>query len=344
MTEPFDKSQRHGIFDRMDQPATLHGPSRGTPKPPPEFDDVVTWAAWLYYVDELTQAAVAARLGVSRASIANYLQEARRSGRVTIRVDSAAVARTALSKALAKRFALVAATVVPALPDHPAEQRIGAAGARVLADVLDPGDIIGVAWGRTILAAARATEASRIPDLTIVQVSGSSASSADFSPELCTTLLANQLGARCVNLHAPAVLSSRDLRDRLLAEPSLERQFALIRSATKVMFGVGELGRKSTFAESDMLDPVALRQIQSEGRAKAVIIGRLIDAAGAPVPCPIDDGIVGISLADLKSVPFRLCLAGGPAKRDAILAALNGGYATHLVTDSDTAAALLEAN
>lgn len=342
MTEWFDKSQRHGIFDRMEQSSTLSGPGRGTPKPPPEFDDVVTWAAWLYYVDELTQAEVATRLGVSRASVANYLQEARRSGRVSIRIDSTTIARTELSKALAERFSLAAATVVPSLPDRSAEQRIGAAGARVLADVLQPGDTIGVAWGRTILEAARAAEASRIPDLTIVQVSGSSASSADFSPELCTTLLANQLGARCVNLHAPAVLSSRDLRDRLLAEPTLKRQFSLIRSATKVLFGVGELGPKSTFAQSDMLDPAALRQIQSEGHAKGVIIGRLIGATGGPVPCPIDDGIVGISLDDLKSVPFRLCLAGGPAKRDALLAALAGGYATHLVTDSDTATALLE--
>ena len=27
--------------------------------PPPEFEDVITWAAWLYYVDELTQSDVA---------------------------------------------------------------------------------------------------------------------------------------------------------------------------------------------------------------------------------------------------------------------------------------------
>ncbi|MGR3766594.1 sugar-binding transcriptional regulator [Pseudooceanicola nanhaiensis] len=326
----------------MDQQAAPAGVPRAVSTPPPEFNDVITWAAWLYYVDELTQAEVAARLGVSRASIANYLQEARRSGRVTIRVDSATVARTELSKALAQRFSLTAATVVPSLPGRSADQRVGAAGARLLADVLEPGDTVGVAWGRTILAMARAAEASRVPNLTIVQVSGSSASSADFSPELCTTLLANQLGAHCVNLHAPAVLSSRDLRERLLAEPSLQRQFAQIRSATKVLFGVGEIGPKSTFAQSEMLDPAVLIRIQSEGRAKGVIIGRLIDAAGDPVPCPIDDGIVGISLADLKTLPFRMCLAGGPAKREAILATLAGGYATHLVTDSETATALLE--
>lgn len=310
---------------------------------PPEFGDAVIWAAWLYYGDNLTQASVAERLGVSRASVANYLQEARRRGVVTISLQSALVASTGLSRTLARQFDLESAVVVPSLPDRPVEQRIGAAGARVLADVLRPGDTIGVAWGRTVLAAARAAEASPYADLTIVQLSGSSSSSADFSPELCTSLLANQLGARCVNLHAPAVLSSRDLRDRLLREPPLVRQFAQIRSATKVLFGIGDVGPASTFAQSQMLDDADLARIQREGRAKAVILGRLIGARGEPVPSAIDDGIVGISLGDLKRVPFRLCIAGGQRKRDAILAALAGGYATHLVTDTETAEALIEA-
>ena len=54
---------------------------------PPEFPDVVTWAAWLYYIDQMTQIDVAKVLGVSRASVVNYLQEARESGLVPIHFD-----------------------------------------------------------------------------------------------------------------------------------------------------------------------------------------------------------------------------------------------------------------
>ena len=50
---------------------------------PPEFQDVVTWAAWLYYIDQMTQIDVAKVLGVSRASVVNYLQEARDRGLVS---------------------------------------------------------------------------------------------------------------------------------------------------------------------------------------------------------------------------------------------------------------------
>lgn len=326
----------------MSDAGLLQRPVRGAAIPPPQFGDVVAWAAWLYYVDEMTQAEIALRLGVSRASVANYLQEARRTGVVSIRLDPDTVARTGLSRALAGRFGLHGATVVPSLEGRPPAVRIGAAGARVLAAMLEPGDTVGVAWGRTVLAAARAAEPAGIDGLTIVQVSGSSSSTADFSPELCTTLLANGLGARCANLHAPAVLSSRDLRDRLLAEPVLQRQFALVRSAGRIVFGIGEIAPGSTFAESGMLDEADLGSILAEGRAKAVVIGRLIDADGRPVPSQIDDGIVGISLDEVRRVPVRLCLAGGAQKQAAIRAALKAGLVTHLVTDSDTAALLIE--
>lgn len=325
----------------MDRPSALRPPSRVSATPPLEFEDVLTWAAWLYYIDGLTQNDVAARLGVSRASVVNYLQDARTRGIVSIRVNTAAVSRTALSRRLAERFGLTAASVVPPAPDENPDHRLGLAGARVLADMLEPGDTIGVAWGRTVLACARATVATEIEGLTIVQASGSSLSTDDFSPELCTSLLANQLGARCLNFHAPAVLSTPELRDRLLQEPSLKRQFEQIRSANKILFGVGNIGPGSTFAGSGMVDADELATLRA-AKVVGVLIGRLIDAKGEPVPSDLDGRIVGIGLEDLKAIPTRLCLAGGLGKRDAILAALKGGFATHLVTDAKTAEALLD--
>jgi DNA-binding transcriptional regulator LsrR (DeoR family) len=52
--------------------------------------------------------------------------------------------------------------------------------------------------------------------------------------------------------------------------------------------------------------------------------------------------MVGISLEELRAIPERLCVAGGPDKEIAVAGALRGGYATHLVTDERTARRLLE--
>jgi DNA-binding transcriptional regulator LsrR (DeoR family) len=55
---------------------------------PTEFDDAVNWAAWLYYADEMTQSEIAKTLNVSRATVVNYLQEARSRGIVSIRIST----------------------------------------------------------------------------------------------------------------------------------------------------------------------------------------------------------------------------------------------------------------
>ena len=309
--------------------------------PPMELDDDVVWAAWLYYVDELTQSDVAKILGVSRATVVNLLREARQRGVVSIQVNAEISTRAMLARRMAERHGLAGALVVPSDGPTPLIDRIGNAGARVIAQYVEPGDVIGVAWGRTVLATARAIPGNHpVPSLTVVQVYGSTFGSADFSPEFCTSLLANRLGARCVNLLAPAVVSRSSLREELLQEPILAKQFNLIRSATKIVFGVGDIGPSSTVREAELAGPEIFDAYAAAG-SQGVIIGRFIDADGHPVSGELDERMIGISLDELSRIPVRICLAGGHDKRDAIRATLRGGYATHLITDSATAEWLL---
>jgi DNA-binding transcriptional regulator LsrR (DeoR family) len=312
---------------------------------PPEFDDTVAWVTWLYYADQLTQSEIADVLKVSRATVVKLLQEARERGVVTIRLNIESASRTRLARDLAERYGLEAATVIPALEGAPILRRLGDAGARVLADRIRPGDVIGVAWGRTVLAVARAMlPPDGVAPLTVVQVSGSSTgSTADFSPELCSSLLAGRLMARCANLLAPAVLSTPELRDRLLAEPSLVKQFQLIRGANRILFGVGDLGPSSTVRASELASNDVIDAYIARG-AVGVVIGRFIDGEGRAVAGELDNLMVGITLDELRTMPNRLCVAGGAGKVAALRAALRGGHVTQLVTDMETGEELLKAS
>jgi DNA-binding transcriptional regulator LsrR (DeoR family) len=179
-----------------------------------------------------------------------------------------------------------------------------------------------------------------VSNLTVVQVSGSSTGEPDFSPELCTSLLSSRIGARCVNLLAPAILSTKELRAMLLDEPVLKKQFDLIHSTNRILFGVGDVGPKSTVRASGI---ASQREIDTyvEHGAVAVIIGRFIDAHGRAVGGEHDERMVGIALEELIQTPNRICVAGGAGKIEAITATLEGGYATHFVTDMATGEALL---
>lgn len=280
-------------------------------------------------------------LGVSRATIVNYLAQARERGIVSIQISPTAGGRTSVARALSDRYGLAGALVIPAGDETNLARRIGDAGGRVLANLLSEGDTIGVAWGKTVLAAAESiTLPHPIGGLTVVQVSGSSISEQDFSPELCTSLLSDRIHAHCVNLLAPAVLTTRELKAMLLAEPILKRQLEVVHATNHILFGVGDVGPKSTVRHAGIGSQAEIDDYVARG-AVAVIIGRFIDVHGRAVGGDHDERMVGITLDELRQVPSRICLAGGPEKVVAIRAMLDAGYATHLVTDLATAEVLL---
>ena len=140
---------------------------------PPEFPDVVTWAAWLYYIDQMTQIDVAKAIGVSRASVVNYLQEARERGLVSIHFDQKSISETVISKSLIEKYGLSSCLVIPKTVERSnLSERLGVAAARVLFSMLKSNDVISVAWGKTVLAAAQSIPHSELENLTVVQVVG----------------------------------------------------------------------------------------------------------------------------------------------------------------------------
>jgi dihydroxyacetone kinase-like protein len=327
----------------LERKATQSRVKRSTLSPPPEFvGDPIVWAAWLYYEERMTQEEVADRLGVSRASVVNFLQEARDRGVVTIAVAPEHLQSVKVSRELCKRFALTSCVVIPDDGGRlPVYERIGRAGARLLTEILEPNDILGVSWGRTVLALSAALAQVRLPGVSVVQIAGSAIGTFEFSPELCTSNIANRLGARCVNLHAPGIVSRPEVKKLFMQEPALVEQFKLIRSCNKILFGVAGLGSASTALRSGYMTPEKLRPYV-DGGAIGVMAGRFFDRDGDPVLGPLDEQMIGTTLREIARIPERICVAGGPEKVEAIDAMLRGGHATILVTDEATAQALVE--
>ena len=310
---------------------------------PVEFPDAAVWAAWLYYVDELTQKEIADRLGTSRVTVIKLLAEARERGLVKIEIDTAIASDVELSRQMADHFGLQEALIIPSLEDEGDLKRLGRAASIMLVDKLKEGETLAVAWGRTVEAVAQAVPAhTRLENITVSQlVASPDGMASDFSPELCSSLLANRLGAKCVNILAPAVVSNAEVKASLMAEPSIAAQFEVIRNASTALFGVGEFGAGSTISTHNLHQAETLSSVEADG-ALAVIMGLFIDADGNEVRSPVHDRLIGASLDNLKAIPRRICVAGGLQKTGAILAALRGQLVTHLVIDERTAQNILQ--
>jgi DNA-binding transcriptional regulator LsrR (DeoR family) len=165
---------------------------QGAPAIPAEFDhDAMIWAAWLYYEEDLTQEAVAREIGISRASVNALLRSARQQGVVRIAIDNRYLQSVGEARRIRDRFGIETCLVVPAgdvpagapgtVPESGREAgagfaRLGQAGARLLAERLQPDDVLGVSWGRTVLAVSQALPPTILPGVSVVQVTGSAIS------------------------------------------------------------------------------------------------------------------------------------------------------------------------
>lgn len=305
-------------------------------------DDYIIETAWLYFHDGLNQGEIAKRLNISRASVVNYLAEARRRDYVRITLDSDLFRNNQLATELKQRFGIKDALVVPA--DSTSEsrsfERVIRAASDWLPQFLDPGDHLGVAWGETIYRLAQVAPKIAQSDLTIVQLIGSKPSEIGFAAENCAATLAQRFGAHCANLHVPLLLSTPELCASLKAEPMIARQLKMIGDCKKVIFAAGTTDANSHIALTGLLDQNTLSDMRAKG-ASGVICGRIIDQDGTPMPAPNENQMIGVTLDQMREKEMGMLVSAGLDRVPAARAAMKGGYVTHLVTCSASAEQLL---
>lgn len=305
-------------------------------------ENVVITVAWMYYQDGMNQKDIADRLGISRATVVNYLQEARERGYIRITLNAPAFTTHRAALALCRKFGLTAAYVVP---DEGCDAearflRAVRAAADWLPTLLEPGDRLGLAWGRTVYEMAELVEVQHIDDLTVLQMVGSMATPYGFTAEACSTRLAQRLGARCLNLHAPAVISSVELARELRAEPIIAAQLEQLETVNKFLFSVGTCDADSHIVVSGLASLDDLEWHRARGAA-GVLCGRFIDANGRAIAGPMSERMIGVPIERLVGLDMGILITPGLDKLAATQAAIRGGYVTHLVAGLGVAEALL---
>ncbi|MFD2173911.1 sugar-binding transcriptional regulator [Rhodobacter lacus] len=307
-------------------------------------ENAVIEVAWMYYHDGRNQQEIAEALGISRATVVNYLQEARETGLIRITLAAPAFTTHRLALELCDRFGIAGAWVVPdeGCDAEGTFARVVRGAAQWLPDLLAPGDRLGVAWGRTVYDLAELVEPQVIADLSVLQLVGSMATPYGFTAEACSTRLAQRLGARCLNLHAPAILSRAELAAELREEPILKRQLEALGQVNKLLFSAGTVTAESHVVESGLASRADLAAQVAQG-AVGVICGRFVDAEGRALPGPAEARMIGIELPRLVGLEMGLLVVPGRDKVAPSLAAIRGGYVTHLATSTRVAEALLAA-
>jgi DNA-binding transcriptional regulator LsrR (DeoR family) len=117
-------------------------------------DELKLRAAWLYFIEGLTQEQVAQHLGISRIKALRLLAATREDGTVQISINAQAEPLLKLQRALERHFGLFEAIVAPAQDQSEASIAavVGHATGRYISERVSGGLTIGVGWGATLAA------------------------------------------------------------------------------------------------------------------------------------------------------------------------------------------------
>lgn len=292
-------------------------------------------ATWYYYMENYTQQQISQLLGVSRAKVIRLLDEARATGVIRFLFREDDRARMEVERELIGHFGLEDAFVVPT-PAHTADltQSIAQAASVYIADHLRADGFLNIGYGDMTGLILDNLASSRRFDINVASLTGGVSY---YLPKVSSEVFAMHLYL----VPSPLILSSAELRDQLLMEPTIQDVFRMTSHADMTVVGVGSMDEDATIIRNGILSKTDFALLKMQG-AVGDILNHFIDADGNPVGTSIEDRIVSSSLDKLQSMHNVIGAAGGSVKVPAMHAVLTHGYFNVLVTDEQTAKELLE--
>jgi len=303
----------------------------------------MTKVARMYHERGVRQAEIATALNISQAKVSRLLKRAAAVGIIRTTVTVAPGVHAELEEQLEQRYGLAEAVVVDIEPEADEGETLaalGAGAAAYLEATLSGTDRIGVSsWSQTLMATVERMRP--FPTRGAVEViqllGGVGVPEVQGHSHRLLGDLARMLGAEPVFVQAPGIVAGPDIRDSLLADPSLQEVSRHWRELTMAIMGIGSIEPSDVLVESgNAFEPESRDALLADG-AVGDICHRVFRADGTLVQGEVDARIIAIPADDLMRIPRRLGIAGGPRKLDAIRGAVTGGWVNALVTDLRTA-------
>lgn len=303
---------------------------------------LITRAAWLYYMQGLTQTEVADELNCSRIKVTRLISRAKGLGIVDIRINQPPGFFVDLEHQLISQYNLRDAVVTLDVPNgEPLRRALARAAVEWLTPNLNGERVVGISMGRTLAHFPEMIEPGQKTGTTFIEVMGASDSvNSGFSSYAVISRMAQLYGGQARLLDVPTFVSSQSIRDLLMGEKQIAERFEIARSCDILMTSVGTVDKDALLHQIGYISDEILQQLQKH-KAVGDLLGHFIDQKGRPVSSPLDGRLMAVQLEDLKRIPYSVLVSGGQNKIQAMKAALLGNYVNVLITDVTTAQQLL---
>ena len=281
-------------------------------------------AAWMYFVEEMTQSAIADALGVGRVTVVRMLAEAKALGEV----------RIALSRGDAELGGLEAALVQDSTdcprrssrrcpPTPPTRRRRSPRRSATMFRRCLRNDMkIGLGWGRTLNSSLEYLSERSLKGLSVVSLVGGVTHFVADNPAEFPSGFARAFNADCYLIPSPALVDSPATKTALIERCGLKSVYDFAEALDAVVLSVGSLGPEASIARYAVIGE-ADRKTLGEYGAVGEMLCNVYDDQGRIVDHPLNSCVMSVPLEVVRAAPIRVLAAGGSHKLAAIRGALS---------------------
>ena len=291
-------------------------------------------AAWYYYFQDMTQQQISDRLGISRIRVIRLLERARQTGMIQFSLRRGNEERLKIEKKLMETYGLEDVFVVPS-PADPTQTNanIADAASMYITERLHEGSVINIGYGDTPSRVLNNLATTAETTITCVSLTGGVSY---YLPNARS----NVFNAKLHLIPAPLLASSKEMADAIRQETSVSEISRMISLAQLTVVGIGSMDGSATIFHSGILNSNDLLYLSMQG-AKGDVLSHFVDENGCLINSPIEERLIATSMEALSKLHNVIGVAAGLVKVDAIRAVLKGGILDTLITDTDTAEAIL---
>lgn len=297
----------------------------------------------MHFVEGQTQAEIANVLGISHASVNRLIKRGRALGLVEIKIRSPIEHLVGIEAQLVAIGGIERALVAPAVSDNPQTtlQGVGTVAANLVLDTIKDGDRLCVTGGKGLSALVAGMKPSRRYDIEVVPATGLVQGKHYTDVNHIATTLADKLGGRAFQMHAPLFADSPEEREMVMGMRSVADVFRRARESSLAIVGIGSiLTDESSYYDLHPSSTEDRKAIERSG-ATGELLAHLIDRDGQLADYGPNQSLVSLTLEEFASIPRTIGVASGLGKAAPILAAMRGNHIDTLVTDEATALSVI---
>ena len=298
---------------------------------------LLTRICYWYYEKAKTQQEIADIEGLSRMKVSRLLQKAKEEGVVKVLIDYRGFF-VELENKLMEKYGLTKAIIVDS-PEVPAvKEKVAAAAAFYLENVLTDGSTVAVGWGTTLDMVSNFLPRNNKKIVFSPIIGGHGKNEIDLHASSIAVKLAQKTGGESFFLLAPAFAQNEKQKEILLNDNFIKEVLSRSASANFALFSLGNPQEPgNSFIKSGYFSDEELELLHQENVICDVVSILFLNNKGDPCCGQLTKRSIGIDPEELKRISVKICVVDGETKYQSVKIALKADYIDVLILDHSMA-------